>query len=1014
MESAVTNQTHRRHEMPDVTPFVGRRSELTRVRSHLDATLAGSGRVVMIAGEPGIGKTRTASELESHAEERGCHVLWGRCYEEAGAPPYWTWVQPIRSYVESADSDRLRQEMREGALEISDIVPEVRNLAPDNADERLGEGPEQARFRLFDAVSSFFIRASTHRPLLIILDNLHWAHPSSLLLLNFLATAIEDHPILIVGTYRDEDITRGHPLIHALGDLNRLDHFDRLILRGLSPNDIADYISETYGAHAHSRLAELIHLHTEGNSFFVTELVRLLYQEGTLHGNAREAENLLRERVPAGVREVIGRRLDRLSEVCSRVLTIGSVMGREFSLDQLLTLPASTFDEMGLSIESTGIMDAVDEAIASALIEEVDHAAGEFRFGHAIIQQALAAELSTTVKIRLHARIAETLERMQGNGTGPSLGELVRHFSEAEALVGSEKLVKYLILAGEQALSTYAYEEALGYFRQALVAKGDSHADDQLASILFGLGRAQVATAQRHEMQDAVETLTRAFDYYEKTGDVETALQVAEYPVMATTGITGITHLISRALDLTGPDSHRAGKLWGRYIRAAALERGEYEQANGAYLRAVEIARRERDTALEVQASADAGSVDGYYLELTQGLEKCLRAIELAAQVRRPDLESTALNWAATILLVTGRPVGARHYAEACLANAEKLRDGYRIAGAIDNLEDLARLEGDWDLARELSDYGLRITPRDGRLLAFRAVLEYDAGMKDQGDAFYARLIEAIEAREIGPTLLNTCAALCLPIISEITGTDDYSDIGRLAAERVIGSPEAPPGLLLSARAGRALTALAQRDVATSESLYDRLLPHSGIMVYGGVTAVDRILGLLAGLTGRPNEANTHFASAANLCQRAGYRPEYAWNAYCWASVLAGAYTDGTKPPKPTLGNAEKALALLDEALDISQELGMAPLAAKSSNLHESIKGRITRVAAYPDGLTRREVEVLRVLAQGKTNPEIGEELFISLNTVTRHLSHIYDKTGAANRVEAAIYAANRGLVEEK
>ena len=131
---------------------------------------------------------------------------------------------------------------------------------------------------------------------------------------------------------------------------------------------------------------------------------------------------------------------------------------------------------------------------------------------------------------------------------------------------------------------------------------------------------------------------------------------------------------------------------------------------------------------MEVHASADAGSVDGYYSRIdSPASRKCLRAIELAAHVRRPDLESTALNWAATILLVTGRPVRARHYAEACLANAEKLRDGYRIAGAIDNLEDLARLEGDWDLARELSDHGLRITPRDGRLLAFRAVLEYDS-----------------------------------------------------------------------------------------------------------------------------------------------------------------------------------------------------------------------------------------------------------------------------------------------
>ena len=142
--------------MPDEPPFVGRRSELARIRSHLDAAMEGSGRIAMLAGEPGIGKTRTALELERYAVNHGFHVLWGHSYEEVGAPPYWTWVQPIRSYVESADPVRLRDEMREGALEISEIVPEVRDLVSESPDVLVGEAPEQARFRLFDAVTSFF------------------------------------------------------------------------------------------------------------------------------------------------------------------------------------------------------------------------------------------------------------------------------------------------------------------------------------------------------------------------------------------------------------------------------------------------------------------------------------------------------------------------------------------------------------------------------------------------------------------------------------------------------------------------------------------------------------------------------------------------------------------------------------------------------------------------------------------------------------------------------------------
>lgn len=396
--------------VPVRSPFVGRESELTTLRSYFDSAKDGSGRIVMLAGEPGIGKTRTASELAKYAEEQGACVLWGRCYEDEGAPAYWVWVQPIRTYVQTTAPDHLHDELGVGALEISDIVHEVRNLVPNGTKSQIGQSPEQARFRLFDAVSSFFGRASERRPLVIVLDNLHSAHPSSLLMLEFLANTINDHRILIVGTYRDVDISRGHPLIHTLGGLNRLDHFERLLLRGLGSDDVAKYIGMVSGTRSHPRLAEMVHLHTEGNPFFVTELVQLLHQEGALHGKASDVENMLRNRIPEGVREVIGRRLDRLTGACNQVLTIGSVIGREFSLEQLNALPADSLNGKSVRVDSSDMLDLLDEAIETRLIEEVDHGPGRFRFVHSLIQQALAGELSTTLTIRLHAKIAETFE----------------------------------------------------------------------------------------------------------------------------------------------------------------------------------------------------------------------------------------------------------------------------------------------------------------------------------------------------------------------------------------------------------------------------------------------------------------------------------------------------------------------------------------------------------------------------------------------------------------------------
>ena len=241
-------------------------------------------------------------------------------------------------------------------------------------------------------------------------------------------------------------------------------------------------------------------------------------------------------------------------------------------------------------------MDAVDEAIAAYLIEEVEHSPGDYRFVHALIQQTLCCrtvhhgqDSPPRSNRRDPGEYAGKRDRTRASANSSATSRRPRLSSEATSWSNTSSW-----RVNRRSAPTPT-RKRFEYFRQALNAKGESQADDQLASILFGLGRAQVATAQRHEMQNAVETLTRAFDYYEKTGDVETALQVAEYPVMATTGITGITHLISRALVLAGPDSHRSGRLWGRYIRAAALEQGEYQQASDAYLRAVEIARRERD-----------------------------------------------------------------------------------------------------------------------------------------------------------------------------------------------------------------------------------------------------------------------------------------------------------------------------------------------------------------------------------------------------------------------------------
>ena len=309
--------------------FVGRQREMGELKGCLEDALSGRGRLVTLVGEPGIGKTRTAQEMATYAGLRGAQVLWGRSYEEQGVPPYWPWVQAIRSYVREKDPKQLRSEMGSGAADIAEVVSDVRERLPD-----LQPAPEleadQARFRLFDSITAFLKTASQRQPLVLVLDDLHWADHPSLLLLEFVARELDGSRLLLLGTYRDMELSRRHPLSLTLGELTRERLFQRVLLRGLSQEDVGRFIELVSGVAPPRGMVEAVHRQTEGNPLFVTEVVRLLVQEGELTQDRAGHRDSWCVRIPEGVREVIGRRLDRLSDRCNETLTVASVVGREF------------------------------------------------------------------------------------------------------------------------------------------------------------------------------------------------------------------------------------------------------------------------------------------------------------------------------------------------------------------------------------------------------------------------------------------------------------------------------------------------------------------------------------------------------------------------------------------------------------------------------------------------------------------------------------------------------------
>ncbi|MFQ6030832.1 MAG: AAA family ATPase, partial [Dehalococcoidia bacterium] len=372
--------------------FVGRQRELGELGAVLEDALSGQGRLVMLVGEPGMGKTRTAQELAAYATSRGALVLGGRCYAAEGAPPYWPWVQAIRSYIQQSDPERLSSEMGVGASDIAMIVSEVTERLPDLESPPALE-PQEARFRLFDSITTFLKRACQAQPLVVTLDNLHWADRPSLQLLEFLAQELGECPLLVVGTYRDTELTRRHPLTQTLGEVARDPLFQRIPLRGLSAEEVGRYMEVTSGSTSPQDLIAAVHTQTEGNPLFMTQVVQLLAQEGELTSERVAGTPDRRIQIPAGVHEAIGRRMNLLSEKCNQVLTVASVVGREFELRLLERL-----EEVG-SVDP--LLEALEEALAARVIEEVPPAAGRFRFTHVLIQNTLALELSAVRQARL-------------------------------------------------------------------------------------------------------------------------------------------------------------------------------------------------------------------------------------------------------------------------------------------------------------------------------------------------------------------------------------------------------------------------------------------------------------------------------------------------------------------------------------------------------------------------------------------------------------------------------------
>ena len=466
-------------------PFVGRGRELERLLSAWQTALAGGTHAVLIAGEPGVGKTRLAGEWSRQAYEQGAVVLYGRCDEDLGAP-YQPFAEALRSLVPCLGASRLRG--LRGVEALLPLVPGLTDVLPDLAAPTRAD-PDTERYALFDAVVALLEVASASAPVVLILDDLHWAAKPTLLLLRHLLRFGEHARVQIVGTYRSTDLDRSHPLAAMLADLHRDGTANRLQLSGLDEDDVTAYVAEA--GYDDEELARALASVTGGNPFFLIEALRHVDESG-----GRWDPSTL----PQGVREAVSRRLSRLPAETNKALAAAAVVGSRFAL------------ELVERVVEEDLVDAFDEACKAGIV--IEEPGGRYRFNHAIVRQSLLAELASVRRMRLHQRIATTLETEPG-ADDELLAELAHHYFECAWAGNAAKAVEYCRRAADQAMARLAYEGAADLYDRALHALEEiddelPDRDDQAAELLVARCEALLAAGDVASAAGAVSQLQAA------------------------------------------------------------------------------------------------------------------------------------------------------------------------------------------------------------------------------------------------------------------------------------------------------------------------------------------------------------------------------------------------------------------------------------------------------------------------------------------------------------------------
>lgn len=975
-----------------ILPLVGRLREVTLVMDVYDMAKDESARVVLVTGEPGIGKTRLLEEIALRAARDGAVVLRGGNSEAEGMPPYLPFLEALGQHIQITPLDYLREQVVAAPQVLASLFPELIVRLGDLAVPSASP-PEQARLRLYEAIGAFLEAIGTPHGLVLILDDLQWADSASLDLLCHLARRHSHARLLLVGAYRESEFALNPALARTVAELSRQRRLTTVAVGPLSAHEVDILASKRLGAPLSPEASTLLYRQSEGNPFFAEELLHGWIETSALAHQRGQwlAMTPLDQALPPNIVGALRQRFARLSPTSIDHLRIAAIIGRTFDLELLAAIEAKEIEV---------VEEQLREATYTRLI--LDNQQGTLTFSHDNIRECLYAEVSTSRRRRLHGSIGHLLEERYASAKMLSvqhLAELAFHFTRSP---DRAKGIKYSQRAAVQALQTFAAEEAMNNYRTALDLLGSE--EKPRGDLLRGLGEASLLAGKEEE---AVKSFVAAYHALLHEGDLNAAAQAAH-------GL-GRAHWQQEQLLEAQTALENALKLIGECACASTVRvlvdlstlltvyLGQQAQGASYAQRALELAQALDDAQLEAMAkrtvAANLCMPVGDITSAMAHLEDALRLVETGNDYMEAAecclYLTTPTYWLADI----GR---SREMSRRQIAYAEQCRQSYALRTAYPWLVLLSASQGEWTQAAQSAEQAHAVVDQLTNPMPLSFLHQMQAFLAYQQEDYETAEQEcqaALLHQQSGPGGFMFYVGL-LGVVQATLGKRDEATTTLLQQESLLAFlPEKtlPVGPIATCQA---LGAMALGEHELARRCYARLSPFQGQLYW---FLVDRVLGMLAALRGDWQVAATHFAAAEATARREDLHPELA-------RIL-----QGQAEVELARGNQTSFLRgrdNLNEACALFEELGMLASAQHVRRRLHSLSHSPSSFTppVFPAHLTQREVEVLKFVTQGKSNRQIAQTLCLTEKTVTNHLTHIFNKTGCENRAAATTFALRHGL----